>query len=345
MQSRRNIPFDWFRLGGAVLALWALANTYLDIDRYGIEQGFYWWFCNLALIGVSGGLLFKHRGWLTGFLSIACFTQIFWVIDNQFRLFTGRNLFGLVEFMYQPGLPIDEFLLSHYHYFTIPISILALFYLPQKRSNALKLILIFNPFIFAVSYFLFPKMQNINCIHEPCFPGLVHWAGPLYSFLFWASVFSVHLLIGYHLENFFRRIRITARHRKIALYSFYFVMVTAVTLAAWDTRYKLSLPALACAGGVTEENVSVHCGYTLDYEPQVMLFNYRVKNASGSPQECETRMKIRESSLIMDEKILLSPGEMKKLQVLVNYPSEDSQADLRIACRNLERGTASTSAK
>lgn len=332
-RKRRNAAsFDWFRLGGGILALWAFTNTYLDISRYGVDQGFYWWFCNLALIGVSGGLLFKHRGWLTGFLSIACFTQIFWVIDNQYRLFTGENLFGLVEFMYQPGLPLDEFLLSHYHYFTIPISVLALFYLPQKKSNAMTLILIFNPLIFGVSYFFFPEGQNINCIHEPCFPSLSHLAGPVYSLVFWVSVFAVHLLIGSRLEHFFSTIKIKKVHRTFALQGFCAVTALAVFLAAWDTKYKLSLPALDCVGGKSDK-VALNCSYTLDYEPGVMRFNYVLKNTGHQPQICQTKMRLEEKEFVMDEKVLVYPKEKRKLDVLLKYPSKNTTAFLGVECR------------
>lgn len=340
MQFRRNISFDWFRIGGGILALWAFANTYLDITRYGIEQGFYWWFCNLALIGVAGGLLTKHRGWLTGFLSIACFTQVFWVIDNQYRLFTGKNLFGLVEFMYQPGLPLDEFLLSHYHYFTIPISVVALFYLPPRKSNAMKLIMIFNPFIFAVSYFAFPKVQNINCIHEPCFPGLVQWAGPTYSILFWASIFAVHLFIGSRLERYFSTVKVSQTHRRVALQGFLVVTFLAVSLALWDTKYKLSLPALTCLDAKTEDPVYLKCRYTLDYAPNIMVFNYVLKNSSSAPQLCSTKMKINGTSLVMDEGVILSPNEEKKMNVLLNYPATNSQAVLGLDCMSTVRQTA-----
>jgi hypothetical protein len=340
--QRAKTRVDWFLIGGVILSLWAFANTSIDILRYGWDQGFYWWFCNLALIGVAFGLLTKHRGWLTGFLSIACFTQIFWVIDNQYRIFTGKNLFGLVEFMYQPGLPVDEFILSHYHYFTIPISVLALFYLPQKKSNALKLILIFNPFIFAVSYFVFPKVQNINCIHEPCFPSLEHLGGVVYSLTFWGSIFLVHILIGFSLERFFRKVHVTAHMKKWALNGFLAVTALAVCMATWDTWYKLSLPSLKCVNDEAGREVEVACRFTLDYGPNVMLFNYSTRNFSKEEQICTTKMLINGSEAIMDQELLLKPSEKKPGSVLLPYPKEDAVVHVFAECEKASlRGTAS----
>lgn len=325
---------DPFLLSGALFTVWAFLNTYLDILRYGIDQGFYWWFCNLALIGMALGLVFKHRGWITGFLSIACFTQIFWLIDNQYRVLTGKNLFGLVEFMYQPGLPIDEFLLSHYHYFTIPIAIIALVFLPQKKSNTLTLIAIFNPFIFGVSYFVFPPAQNVNCIHQPCFPGLVHWAGPLYSFLFWGIIFLVHLLIGYRLENVFTQTPFTDTFKKRALWVFWVFCGLSCLTAFFDTRYRLSLPRFTCSSQ-SQKNVSVECGFTLDDSPGKMSLNYRLINQTSDAQFCTSYLELDKNIIPMHFNALLLDKEKKRLKTVIPYPKSDVHVVLKADCQAL----------
>lgn len=323
---------DPFRLSGSLFILWAFLNTYLDILRYGIDQGFYWWFCNLALIGTAFGLFFKHRGWLTGFLSIACFTQIFWVIDNQYRIFTGENLFGLVEFMYQPGLPLDEFLLSHYHYFTIPVALIALIYLPQKKSNALLLISIFNPLIFGVSYFFFPRSQNVNCIHEPCFPGLTHWAGPLYSILFWLIIFLVHLLIGYYLENFLVKTSYTEKFKTRSLFAFWALCLLACLSAFFDTRYRLSLPSFRCHS-TKLPNLEANCGFTLDSSPQQMLFTYQLKNLSKKDQTCSAFFELGNDHIPLHQNIFIPEKENKRLEVVLPYPKKSVEVSLKALCR------------
>jgi hypothetical protein len=325
---------DPFILSGALFATWALTNTYIDILRYGWDQGFYWWFCNLALIGTSFGLLFKHRGWLTGFLSIACFTQIFWVIDNQYRVFTGRNLFGLVEFMYQPGLPLDEFLLSHYHYFTIPVAVIALIYLPPKKSNALLLISIFNPLIFGVSYFLFPASQNVNCIHQPCFPGLVDWAGPLYSFVFWGIIFLVHLGIGYTLENFLSRAQFSAAFKRRALWVFVAFCSLACVNATLDTRYRLSLPSFTC-NSTSLSSLQVKCGFTLDAGPERMKFNYSLKSLTSKPQVCFTYFTLEGQTIPIHSNLFVFPEQELKTNVIIPYPKKSVEVNLSADCSDL----------
>jgi hypothetical protein len=323
---------DPFLITGLILTLWAIANTYVDITRYGIDQGVYWWFCNLALIGMALGLVFKHRGWITGFLSIACFTQVFWLIDNQYRVFTGENLFGLVEFMYQPGLPLDEFLLSHYHYFTIPIAVIALIFLPQKKSNTLLLIPIFNPLIFGVSYFFFPATQNVNCIHEPCFPGLTHWAGPLYSFLFWLIIFLMHLLIGYKFENFFVSTQFSESSKQKALFIFFGFCLLATVSAALDTHYRLSLPSFRCRSSSLSQ-MDANCGFTLDYRPQKMLFVYKMKNRSPTPQMCSTYFELGSQTISLHQEFTVQGLENKRLEVVLPYPNQSVVVDLKAVCQ------------
>jgi hypothetical protein len=322
---------DLFHCAGALFSVWALTNTYIDISRYGWEQGFYWWFCNLALIGTAFGLLFKHRGWLTGFLSIACFTQIFWVIDNQYRVFTGHNLFGLVEFMYQPGLPLDEFLLSHYHYFTIPVALTALVFLPPQKSNALLLISIFNPLIFAVSYFAFPPTQNVNCIHAPCFPNLAQWAGPAYSLGFWAAIFLAHLLIGYSLEKYLSEASFSEPFKRKVSLGFVFFMAVACASACWDTRYRLSLPSFKCRS-LSSNDMEVQCRFTLDYTPQNMLFVYRLKSLKPTPQRCSSFFDFEGQTIPLQKQFVVQGFENKQLDVVVPYPPKNVEILLHAKC-------------
>ena len=329
--KKYKTKIDPFIIAGFILAVWAGINTYIDISRYGMEQGFYWWFCNLALIGMAMGILFKHRGWLTGFLSIACFTQVFWLIDNQYRTLMGKNLLGLVEFMYQPGLPIDEFLLSHYHYFTIPVALLALIFLPTKKSNALLLISIFNPFIFAVSYFLFPASQNVNCIHEPCIPSLVDWRGPTYSMVFWSVIFTVHLLIGAGFEKYFSRKVFNTAFKKRALNLFLVFCLFALVQVVIDTRYRLSLPSFKCESE-SLPLMKVACGFTLDHAPNQMKFVYRMTNLENKIQQCSTFLILKNQEIPLHQYFFVSPLERKRLEVVLPYPDKDISVTLSARC-------------
>lgn len=282
------------------------------------------------------GLFFRHRGWLTGFLSIACFTQVFWVIDNVYRVLTHENLFGLVEFMYQPGLPLDEFYLSHYHYFTIPVCIIALFYLPKKNSNALTLIAIFNPLIFGVSYFAFPARQNVNCIHTPCFPGLDDWAGPLYSFLFWFVIFLMHLFIGRSIEGWFRRHDFSEPAKKKALVGFAVGMFAAVTISFVDIGYKKSLPSFRCLEEPMQKGAVASCGFTLDGKPNEMAFVYHLKNKESQKKVCTVMAKTKNLTIPLQSNVELEANAEKEFRTFIEYPKHNLLTVLSAECIDRE---------
>jgi hypothetical protein len=329
-----------FTLGGLFLIAWAVTNTVIGITRYGAEWGSYWWFCNLALMGIGIGLLIRSRGLLTGFLAIACFTQVFWLVDNLMRQLTGTGPFGLVDFMYRPGYPVDEFILSHYHYFTMPIALIALFYLPQKKNDTLKLIAIFNPFIFAVSYFVFPAYQNVNCIHQACFASLSDWEGPIYSISFWAVVFAMHLLIGSQLDRLLLGLKINAKTQSAALKTFGVVAALALAIVVQDTHYKMSLPTFACneaseAGGVTSG-----CQYTKVHYTGEFMLTYYLQNDTAEVQYCKVGLTMGPDFELLNTGATVMAGSRLQLNAPVAVPTHDVTAKVVTKCKPLLRTAA-----
>ena len=143
----------WFFFTGAFFILWGLANTYLSLERYGLASGEYWWFCNIALFAIGFALIAKSPKWIVSFLAAALISQTLWIADNVFRLLTKKNLFGLVEFMYQPGYPMDEFIASHYHFFIIPTALLSLFFLDKKKYSTISVTIGVGIVVFGLSPF------------------------------------------------------------------------------------------------------------------------------------------------------------------------------------------------
>ncbi len=303
----------------------------MDLSRYGSDWGTYWWFCNLALLGMGIGLLFRNRGLLTGFLAIASFTQVFWLIDNLTRQVRGKGVFGLVDFMYRPGYPIDEFILSHYHYFTLPIALTALLYLPQKKNHTLGLIAFFNPFIFGISYFAFPASQNINCIHEACFPGL-NWKGPLYALLFWGVCYVLHLGLGWWLDKFLLNLKITPQKQRVALAGFSVYCLMAFGFAVQDTRYKLTLPSFVCAPPEIYNGVRSGCQYTRLHHGGEFMLTYFVENTVNEGRFCKVKLVTPKAEKLLSEGVPL-PEPMKILQnSLLDNPTEDTLVKIVADC-------------
>jgi len=314
---------SFFTFGGLLLLSWSLINSYVDINRYGWDTGIYWWFCNLALFGTGLGLLIRSRGLLTGFLAIAIFTQVFWLIDNIARQVQGHGIFGLIDFRYQAGYPLDEFILSHYHYFPIPVAFVALFFLPQTKNHTLKLIAFFNPFIFGVSYFAFSSSQNINCIHRACFPGLVNWNGPLYSFLFWGVIFLIHLALGRAIDRFFLGLHISPLMQQRALAGLGIVCMFGVGVAVRDTHYKLSLPAFACDKPTREKDVVSGCVYTRVMPQNQTMVTYYLENQASEARFCRVHLLLGEKDLMLSEGVTVSDNARVEQNGIFDNPTEN----------------------
>jgi hypothetical protein len=322
------------RVLGYILLAWGILNTSVDIYRYGLGVGHYWWFCNLALTAMGWGLVTEDRGLIIGFLAIASYTQVFWLLDNLSVLLTHQVSFGLIDYMYQPGFPMDEFLLSHYHYFTIPIAIMAMFILPKSRMSAVKKSLIGNPFIFGVSYFVFPATQNVNCIHRACFPGWDNWTGPIYSIGFWLVLYGLHIAVAYALENkvlpYFTK---TFDARKFIIRSMEVVCAVSVLMIGVDVTYKNSLPQISCAEQASATDAAaVSCRYVAFSTRESLTVDYRAINPTASRMLCHVEMQMGENTTVLHDQLPLDPHADAEFQTSIDTPTESLKISIRSRC-------------
>jgi hypothetical protein len=250
-KARKTVPStqatqrDWFKVGGAVFAAWALAQTLMAATRYGVDQGVYFWFGNLLLAATAWGLYFKNRGVLISVLAMACFTEGAWMVDNLGRVFWGNHWIGLTAFLYTPGLPLDEFLLAHHPYFLIPACFFALYFLGKRPSDSVRFTSIATPIVLLISYFVFPEARNVNCVQMSCVASFGLWSGWAYSLVFGITLFGVHLIATAWMENLFNGLRRTPKRRKALIEAFAGALGLAVCFSAWDAHYKMTLPSLA----------------------------------------------------------------------------------------------------
>lgn len=324
---------NWYVIGGATLVAWAVTNSFVVIQRYGVGWGTYFWFCNLCLLGTGVGLLFKSRGLLTGFVAIASFTQAFWLIDNVVRRFAGRGYFGLVDFRYDSGYPVDEFILASYHYFTIPIALWALLNLPQRKNQTLRWVMIFNPLIFGISYFAFPSSQNINCIHEACFGGLKQWHGPLYALCFWAIVFAIHLVVSHELNRWLLSIRVTERLKRNMGKAFATACVLGVTISVSDAREKLTVPRLTCLEPQTVGDITSGCQFTKNFYNDRVLLGYYVDNQTAEDKLCSVTLDDGVVQLVLNESMTASAKDRAVFSTPVPRPKQSTAIKIVTSCQ------------
>ncbi len=325
------------RLSGLALILWAAVNTYVSIARYGLDQGLYWWFCNLALWGSGAAILARSRGCLIFILSAAAMTQPFWVLDNLWRLATGANLFGLVEYMYQPGHPMSEFVLGRYHYFAIPATVLAILRLSRGGSPALAWSMVWGPLILAVSYFVFPREQNINCAHAPCFPALEHWAGLPYAIRFAALWLVLNMTLAFALDRLFASPRLNERVVTIVRRAAVAALVAGLVVSAWDVWYKSGLPSFHCVDGSPSAGVDARCLYTTEGEnhpdaPPAMSLAYQLTCTQAAARVCTSLLEHDGEELVLHTGVVVEPSTSRILHALVPYPARDVRAVLKVTC-------------
>jgi len=324
-----------FRFSGLLLIAWAIINTVVDIQEYGWAEGNYWWFCNLALLGMGVGLFIKSRGLLTGFLSIASFTQTLWLIDNIYRQTTGLSLFGLTDFMYRPGYPISKFVLSHYHYFTVVIGAYALVLLPREKNQTMKLIAIFNPLIFAVSYFIFAPDKNINCIHSSCLPSFISGGGPRFAVCFWLVILLIHLTIGYLMNEFFLRFKPERNHWKLVHGVFAVGFLVALGFSIHDVHYRLGMPRFSCSGETGRDNVQANCRFTKSLTDKEFLLSYSVENKGEQDQFCKVMFEVDGKEVEVESGVNLFKGKNLVQDYGLPDPSKDMFVKVKANCQRL----------
>ncbi len=340
-RKKKKPARNWYAIGGYAMLAWAAVNSLLSMYRYGIDQGMYWWFCNLAMIGVGAAMVAQHRGWLVGFLAIASFTQTFWIIDNIWRVTVGENLLGLVEFMYQPGNPMDEFLVSHYHFFIIPTGVLALLFLKKKHDLPVWAVIATNAGIFGASYFLFPAEQNVNCIHEPCLWSLEHWRGPTYSIVFSSSVCAGCLFISWLAKRGLDRLKMTKWRKTVAIRAYAVTCGLALVLTVVDVAAKVRMPSFACDEVVGAPG---QCRYTLEDSPETLRLVVKMENPELTAATCRAVVvQGPYEEKLAEERFALEAGESRDIRFLVPYPKEDVRARVVTRCTEYSRGTASQS--
>lgn len=324
---------DWLTLLAIIFLLWGIINSFLDISRYGIEKGEFLWFCNISMFVIAYGIIRKDSRWIIGFLPFAFLTQTFWIFENFFRLSTKENLFGLIEFMYQPGFPLDEFIISHYHLFAIPLAVVSLFFLKTRKGGTTKIIFTCGMVIFFLSYIFSYPDKNINCIKEPCFASLEKYGGFVYSFIFPLVLLSISSVLAYYLQALHNRMRFGKKKKFFAVFIFSMVVAFAATFTILDVRYKNDLPRFACLGPYESGGIKISCKYTDSFKNGQMWFVYMVESKSSFPKTCTSMIKLNDEMEVLHRNMYIEPNKKYKISYVLSYPKKDTFGRLLINCQ------------
>lgn len=324
---------DWLALGGIIFLLWGIVNSILDVSRYGLEKGEFLWFCNISLFVIAYGIIRKDSRWIIGFLPFAFLTQTFWIFENFFRLATKKNLFGLIEFMYQPGFPLDEFIISHYHLFAIPLALISLFFLKPRKGGTTRIIFACGIIIFFLSYLFSYPDKNINCIKHPCFASLEKYESFAYSLVFPLALLSVSSILAYYLQALHNRMKFGEKQKFFAVFAFTLVILFSVVFTVFDVKYKNDLPKFACLGPYEADGIKISCKYTDSFKTEQMWLVYRVESKSSFPKTCTSMIKLNGEMKTLHRNFYVEPGKKYNIAYALPYPKKDALGQLLVACQ------------
>lgn len=126
------------------------------------------WVCYLAFPVIIIGLIKKNPYLILSQVVILAIPDLFWVFDFIYLILTGHSPMGLV--VYFPNQIFLEKIVSMQHFYTVPLSLVALSILKLKKNYKVLLVsLVEIVLVFLLTLLLVPADGNIiNCIHLNC---------------------------------------------------------------------------------------------------------------------------------------------------------------------------------
>ena len=153
-------------LGVIYIALGIVA--FYNAIRYTETAGVLW-FSYIAFFLIGIGLLTRNSYLIASQFNIIFIPYLFWNIDFFHFLFTHTTLWGITDYFFASRPTLAQ-LISLQHLFTIPVSLLAIYFIKLKRKDFWKFSAVqVTVFFFLVRFFSSPE-RNINCAFTNCIP-------------------------------------------------------------------------------------------------------------------------------------------------------------------------------
>ena len=163
---------------GIFFVVWGCAAILKSIYVGKYEQIL--WACWIGFILLGIGILRKDAWFTTSQLNILAIPWLFWSGDFIYRVFSGKSLLGITDYVFAP-IPAIDLIITLAHIIALPIALIALYRLQLKRADAWKLSLVQLALLFVITItFTTNTIDNkINCIYNPCIPSPINLPFPL----------------------------------------------------------------------------------------------------------------------------------------------------------------------
>ncbi|MBM3247380.1 hypothetical protein FJZ17_02470 [Candidatus Pacearchaeota archaeon] len=144
------------------------------------------WFCHISLV-LIGVACFLKKGYLIGAqICILTIPSLFWNFDYLYRLIMHKELFGFTNYMFEGAINLGR-VLSFQHFLTVPLALLALYFIKSKRIDFWKLASLELVIVYFLTLLFTNPSYNVNWVFKDEF-GFGLEFGILYFFV-WCLLF------------------------------------------------------------------------------------------------------------------------------------------------------------
>ncbi|HLF53729.1 MAG TPA: hypothetical protein VI544_00965 [Candidatus Nanoarchaeia archaeon] len=185
-KGAKNIILTLFGITYIALGLLSFYNAFKYTETAGIL-----WFSYFAFFLIGIGILTRKSELIASQLNIILIPYIVWNIDFLYVFITGNSLWGITNY-FLVQRPLIAQVITSQHIFTIPISLLAIYFIKIKNKGFWKFSLAQITIFYILIRALSTPEENINCVFSSCLPFQV--PGAIYP-VFWFSLYSVMIFL------------------------------------------------------------------------------------------------------------------------------------------------------
>jgi len=179
-----------FLLAIGVLYLLLGVLAFYNAIRYTETAGILWFsYISFFLIGI--GILTRNSYLIGSQLNIIFIPYLVWNIDFLYVLFTGNSLWGITNYFFTQR-PLMTQIVTAQHIFTIPVSLLAIYFIKLKRKDFWKLSVIQVTVLFLIIRIIGSAEENVNCVFSNCLPFYV---SPVIYPIFWFLFYGIMIFL------------------------------------------------------------------------------------------------------------------------------------------------------
>lgn len=324
-------------LGIILLLVWVIDLVDKSTNIYGPPSQALW-FCSVMVLVLGIGFLLRSGMVLVAALAMMLVVQPPWLLDF-FLQPGGKSFDGMASYVYGPGFQPWQFLITLRHVFMIPLGVLGVALLGRKSRMAYVIVIAFIAALLLSSYAVPPSEENMNCIHEPCIPGVdFGLEGGAYSLAFYVVMTSLGLLFTAGVNawmGYRERKSISGRERKAGWALVGLVFLLAIAGTVYAAAAYLGTPHYWCA----QEEECPGCEVELDClgargsveDPQML---YRMSNPSNKGYVCDVMLSgIGEKSMLVADDSYLAPGMEAVAGAALPAAEDEGQIVLSPSCR------------